>query len=912
MDKKIDSYFKEKGKLVLIILAMLVLAMGGIWVSKAFFSDTGNKSGSSKVQFGTVDISADGGSDSATSIFKITDIEGETSSIMPGTTISSSVRVRNIGTVDCYYLVCFICNNNVLASSFNNDYFYNTAPSTVTKSTLDNKLCGSLSANQNQTLNVSLTVSTSLIEDDLTSHDAKITCVVYAVQKEHITEQKAYYLLQSKKSADYPDSKNIMLYNADMTWVGDTTSNTSSVKLVYTDASKSQFYLDATSLSSDTTNEQGEDLYCFSNQPYDSSLFASKYATTDGSYLAKLSTANNYDLTYNLSSKYVYDTPDYAMNLYPVFLTPNAGDNDSSKNTYVKGTSDYVIYSKDSTEVPQTAFNRHNVIKAVVLPNTITKVSKGAFNRCTSLKYLTFPTSNLTSLGTQSFSFTSSLEYVYFPECINNFANTTSGTGAFAVSGLKSVYLNTNIENLSGAFMGQASQESYLTEVTFGPKCIYIKNAFGSFYNLPKLKKVTFTNVKSITNATQTFRYDSALESIDFGDSLETFDGSSPFSKMSNLTTLDFGDNLKTLNSNLLCYQTPKLSNVNFGSSLTTLFGTSLFQESALTTINLPNTLTKMGTLLFNQSNITGNVAVPGNCVFDTDSNGPFLSAQKITSLSLKNESGNPIKESKLYVERDGVLYKKLSDGTYRLEAFPSGRTGVLNIAKDVTQLRRFEVEDPHYITKYIVEEGNPSFKTDSYGVLFNASGTQLRAFPKNSSLTSYDVPNGVTEIYSLVSLQPIALTVPSTLTSFPGCAMQESKVKSINSSVDGVADLSNTKITFVGYKSFEYAVNLKHIILPSTCSEIQSGAFHYSGINEITTYYNGKVNLTNYQGYVSSGDLLASTGYDGTNYNGITKLHILSTLSSSIYSADSEWNVYISSTGSKPKLTVSADVTAK
>ena len=66
-----------------------------------------------------------------------------------------------------------------------------------------------------------------------------------------------------------------------------------------------------------------------------------------------------------------------------------------------------------------------------------------------------------------------------------------------------------------------------------------------------------------------------------------------------------------------------------------------------------------------------------------------------------------------------------------------------------------------------------------------------------------------------------------------PGCCFQGmKKLKTINSTIDGVYDLSAFNITIVDYKSFEYCYELKEIILPAIlatmCSSTAGLLFDY------------------------------------------------------------------------------------
>ena len=905
---KFNAFIKDKNKVFLAAFAIIFVSVMLIFISGAWFTSSSSETATGTINFGSVDISAEGGTDNEEAVVTVRDVEDLTSAIMPGSTLSASVRVNNIGTADCYYLVCFICNDNILSTSFNNDYFYNAASTSAVKSTIDNKLCGTIVKSTSQTINVKLVVNTALTEEELSNSQVQIKCIAYAVQKANLTQEQAYYILQTNKCQDYPESKTFLLHNEDLTVA--TSLNNSGVEFKFTDDTQTQFYLDATALRGgvENVNSLGEDLYFYSSVAYDETIFSDKYATTDNSYLAKLAYAKNYDLTFDANKKYIYDVPSYSLSLYPVYLKPNVGDNDTSKNTYVKDTTDYMIISKDKTEFSKAEYQQHLSLKAVVIPNSISTVGLGAFNLCSALKFVTLPTSNLTTLGRQAFSKTN-IENIIIPECVKNFNTETAIgiRGAFSGSNLKRVYINSDMENFTFAF----AMCPELTEITFGPKCTYIKG-MGGLGRSPKLETVTFTNVKQLINCQQMFD-GCPVKKIDFNNKLESITGRGAFYNMPELLEADLGNSLKTLSKvGSLFGNCRKLEKANFGNSLTEIYGEgngldgscNLLTGTKVKSFNIPNTLKKIsGLLAFAQCNLEGEIGFPAECTVSGDSNGPFVESYGITSFYLKDENGVRVKESSLYVERDGIIYKKLSNGKLRLEFMPGGYSGELRIAKDVTDLRRFEVDSCRGLTKFIVDSNNPSYKSDSYGVLFNKSGTQLRSFPGNIEVSHYDVPNGVTQIFLMACYHPISLTVPDSLTSLPGCAMQNSQVTRINSDIDGVADLSNTKITKLGYKSFDLTTNLTKLILPSTCSRIESGAINDSKIAEIVTYYNGVIELLS-GGYNASGNPLS-------NATQFKKLHILNTLSTSIYSNNTYWSKYLSSS-STPAVTIVADVEPK
>lgn len=52
-----------------------------------------------------------------------------------------------------------------------------------------------------------------------------------------------------------------------------------------------------------------------------------------------------------------------------------------------------------------------------------------------------------------------------------------------------------------------------------------------------------------------------------------------------------------------------------------------------------------------------------------------------------------------------------------------------------------------NYIEKYIVDENNPKYYSDEYGVLFNRDKTEIIRYPQGSPMDIYEIPEGVTDI---------------------------------------------------------------------------------------------------------------------------------------------------------------------
>ena len=886
---------KTNPYIYLYILVTIILTAIGM-ISYAWFTD--KKSYTGNLEMGTVNISVDNGTDNQDVTFNISRAVGSLGGkIMPGDTVSCNVRIKNIGTEPCYYLVCFVNDNAVLSSSFNKDYYYNTTNLDTESSNNTIQKLGKLNAGENQTVSIKLEISSNL--ETGANQSTEINCTIYAIQQANLSESNAYIEIQKMKSAQYPTSIVMNLYNEDGTPSAGSNSITSRVELAYTDSTKKQFYIDASKISSNLTNSAGEQLYFYSTASYNSTTSTSKYIedspqsnialmntsllsktdTAATSYLAKLSKAQNFDLTYDLNNKIIYNTPNYGISLYPVFLSPNYGNTDTTKNTYVKGTTPYLIISKDKSTTDVAEFQGHTNLKAVVIPNTFSTINTGNFDSCSNLKYVILPTSNLTTLARQAFS-RSGIEEIYLPDCITALNNTTDKPGAFAAcTSLKSARLPKNCSNSSVAF-----------------------------YSCSNLKSIIWgENMESVDYAS--FRGCFKLSDIILPNTIKTI-GAQAFAQCTNLTNINFNTNLQLIDQQ------------------------AFYGCSNLKYVDFPISLKSIGLNAFNKTNLTGEIGIPYQCEILKNSNSPFLELENLTSFYLKDANGNRITETTFtgvngeityFTNGDGCLYKKLNGNNVRLELFPGGYINKeFRIGANVTEFRRFELENSYTVERFVVDKNNEYFENDSYGVIYVKKQTSYdgRTFTKNmllscptgATFTSYTMKDGISGIYLFSTEKLEHLTIPTntTMTTIPGCCFQGAKkLKTINSNIDGVFDLSGLNITRIGYKSFEYCYELKEMILPASCDTIESGAFLYSGITKLTTYSTTKLTLNNSHGYVKSGDLLKNTGRyveNGTEkFKGLQQLYIVNSSLATEYQNDSEWNVYLNKAdGEDYKLTIS------
>lgn len=123
--------------------------------------------------------------------------------------------------------------------------------------------------------------------------------------------------------------------------------------------------------------------------------------------------------------------------------------------------------------------------------------------------------------------------------------------------------------------------------------------------------------------------------------------------------------------------------------------------------------------------------------------------------------------------------------------------------------------------SEFRVDENNPYYSSDEYGVLFNKGKTLLLKYPTGNKRTSYSVPSNTTDIiygafYGAEYLKNII--IPDTVkdigySAFEYCYSLESIV-------------IPEKITNISYSMFSYSENLTSVTLPEGLTSIEDQAF--------------------------------------------------------------------------------------
>ena len=165
-----------------------------------------------------------------------------------------------------------------------------------------------------------------------------------------------------------------------------------------------------------------------------------------------------------------------------------------------------------------------------------------------------------------------------------------------------------------------------------------------------------------------------------------------------------------------------------------------------------------------------------------------------------------------------------------------------VKIGADVS-IYAYEFENMEYITAFYVDENNPYYSSDAYGVLFNKDKTLLMQVPGVFS-GSYTVPDSVTTIQSSAFSSCEDLTsvwIPDSVTGMDTLVFQSCSSLTSVTIGDGMTYLPaetfyncqnlrqvtlGDNITYIGEKAFYNCVNLTEVNIPDQVEEIEWYAF--------------------------------------------------------------------------------------
>lgn len=472
---------------------------------------------------------------------------------------------------------------------------------------------------------------------------------------------------------------------------------------------------------------------------------------------------------------------------------------------------DGVLFNKSFTEL--ISFPSAKITTSYEIPETVKLIKPYAFKSCSNLCFVRIPNS-VTEIGDYAFFRCERLNYISFQNSI-----TSIGVGVFEQSGLNSIDIPESVTSIGmSAFKGCCS----LISATL-PKALE-KIGESAFQNCSNLKYINIPNSLT-TISRKVFEGCSSLSSINIPNSIISFEFQS-FKDCTSLHSITIPNSVKVFYTRAFygCTSLEFIILPNFVS----VIGLSLFENcTSLTHITLPDSLTiiPQNTFKFCTNlktiDISNSITTIGVEAFQESGLSSITLPKSVSSVEYGAFAYSAIKhidvdiENQYFCSVNGVLFNK---SMTELIAYPPGKS-VIN----------------YTIPETVITIGFSAFKTCNNLASVRISNSikiiGCEAFKFCENLNSITIPNSVSEIRHSAfehcsSLK--SLTIPESLNVIYEKAFKD--CKSLNEIV-----FCNS-FTSLGNNSFDGCIALSNIYINDNQPIDLSTKLHiFSSVNKMT-----------------------------------------------------------------------------
>ena len=452
----------------------------------------------------------------------------------------------------------------------------------------------------------------------------------------------------------------------------------------------------------------------------------------------------------------------------------------------------YITIPSSVTSIGERAFWNCTSLTSVTIPSSVKTIGSGAFSGCNALKSISIP-SSVTSIGSSAFSGCNKLTSISIPNSV-----TSIGGWAFSsCSGLTSITIPNSITSIGEYTFYNCSG---LTSVNIPSSVTSIGNK--AFSGCNKLTSISLPS--SVSSIGEWAFYDcKGLTSISMPSVI--FVGEHAFSGTPWLDNKPWQGVIYAGKVAIDCKTTSTSIIIEQGTVSIADRAFATGGASNVTSITIPNSVTSIGSLAFNGCNKLTSITIPSS----------------VTNIGYNSFYGTPWFNNK----PDGLLY--INNIAYTYKGTMPANTSI-TIQQGTLKIADSAFKDCNTLTYISI----PSSVT-SIGET---------AFWNCTSLTSVTIPNSVTSIgnYAFQGCSGLtSVTIPNSVTEIGDGTFNDC------TSLRSVTIPNSVKI--IGSSAFERCNALKSISIPSSVTSIGTNAFYFcTGLTSVNIP-NSVTNIGNY-----------------------------------------------------------------
>ena len=447
-------------------------------------------------------------------------------------------------------------------------------------------------------------------------------------------------------------------------------------------------------------------------------------------------------------------------------------------------------------------------LKTITLPESITLLAE-VFSGLTSLTDVTFSGNNPNylenTIGSNVFNGCTGLTSITIPSSFKSI-----GANAFQNSGITSIVLPETITLGNGIFTNLTN----LTSITFsGNNADYTNNTIGvnAFKGCSNLTTITIPS--AIASIGQDAFLNSGITSIILPETITL--GNGIFTNLTNLTSVTFSGNNPDYINNIIganaFYGCSNLTTITIPSAIGSIGG-GAFQNSGITSITLPETITLDNIVFDGLSSLTSVIFSGNNSIYryNTFGSSVFRYCSGLTTITIPSTIG--------------------SIGNNAFEG--SGLTSI--ILPETVSLGDRVFANLATLTSVTFSGNNPDYTNNTIGEYTFSNCTGLTtisipepfvsfgfaAFYNSPNITSITLPNTLTTLgnYSFAGLSSLTtIDLPPNIETLSAYCFSSSGLISIN---------LPTNLKIIDSECFRYCGTLASITFPEGLEQIKTGAF--------------------------------------------------------------------------------------